>query len=180
VDQRPYVSAGFSYPPPQSPDQSPIEQSPFYRGRTGVLALVVCLLLLLGAVIVYFDVVPIVSQGDAQAAAVRQFCGDQVHQDYTAAYSLLASDYTKPINLDPSQFAQTLQQRDQRYGPVRACAIIGRDYVRTFASTAFGEIGFVFQITVTLDEGSHAGNITVMNDHGWKIRYLDAQLHLDG
>lgn len=171
------------YPPSQSPhdrpEQLPIERSPLFRGGGGVLALAAVVVLLLAAAIVYFDVVPIVTQGDAQASAARQFCADEVHQDYPAAYGLLASGYTRFYQVGQDQFVQALQQRDQRLGPLRACTITGRDYMRTFASTVFGQIGFVFQVTVTLNDGSHAGTITVVSDHGWKVRYLDAQLHLD-
>src|SRR5689334_3591854 len=86
------------YPPSQSehdrPEQLPIERSPLYRGGGGVLAVAALLLLLLVGAIAYFDVVPILRDGDAQAAAVRQFCADEVQQDYVAAFGLLASGYT--------------------------------------------------------------------------------------
>ena len=184
IPNPPPPSSGFPYPlprfPGESPDQSPLARSPFFNRRTGVLALVVCLFILLGGAVVYFDVIPIVTQGDAQTAVVRQFCADEVALDYTTAYRLLAPGYVRSASLGSNQFVQTLQQRDQRFSPVRACAIAGRDYAGTFASTAFFEVGFVFRVAVTLDGGSHTGNVTVVNDGGWKIRYLDAQLHLDG
>ena len=40
--------------------------------------------------------------------------------------------------------------------------------------------GGVFHVAVTLHDGRHTGTITLVNDHGWKVRYLDSQLHLDG
>ena len=78
--------------------------------------------------------------------------------------------------MSESQFVQALQQRDQRYGPVQACVITGRDYVGTLLSFGSG----VFQVKVTLSDGIHAGAVTVVNDGGWKIDRMDAQLHLDG
>jgi hypothetical protein len=171
------------YPPSQSehdrPEQLTIERSPLARGGAGVLALAALLLLLLVGAIAYFDIVPILRDGSAQVAAVRQFCADEVRQDYAAAYELLASSYTLSTSLPKEQFVRALAERDQEYGQVRACAITGRDYVGTFASTAFGEVQIIFQVMVTLDDGSHSGNVAAVSDHGWKVRYLDSQLHLD-
>jgi hypothetical protein len=177
----PPPSSGFTFPPAQrdAPDQSPADRSlraRSGRGWGGVVALVILALLLLIAAAVYFDAVPMLTQGDAQTAAARQFCADEVRQDYAAAYSLLSSDYIHLYSLDQGQFVQALQQRDQQRGPVHACSIAGRDYVRTFETIG----GAVFQVTVTLGDGSHTGTITVTNDHGWKVERMDAQLHLDG
>jgi hypothetical protein len=65
------------YQPQQgsNPDQSPIERSSFYRGRGGALGiyvfLVVVFLVVLAAALIYFDVPPLLTQGDAQMATVR-------------------------------------------------------------------------------------------------------------
>jgi hypothetical protein len=99
-----------------------------------------------------------------------------VQQDYAAAYTLLSSGYFEGYGASEDEWAPVLQQRDQTYGPVRACTITCRDFVGTLLSFGAG----VFQVKVTLGDGIHTGTVTVVNNNGWKIDHLDAQLHLDG
>jgi hypothetical protein len=72
-----------------------------------------------------------------------------------------------------------MTQRDQVDGPVRSCVVTGRDYLATFASALFLERGFVFQVRVTRSAGTQTGALTLVDDHGWKVRYLDDNLRLD-
>jgi hypothetical protein len=173
--------AYHGYPPPQfpreAPNDSPAQRTRFGGGR-GVAALLLVLVLVAVGVIAV-SAVTMVTRGDAQMATVRQFCASQGRQDYAAAYNQLAPAYVQAHELDPARYTDRMTQRDQTDGPVRSCVITGRDYPQTFASALFLERGFVFQIKVTRGGGSQAGTITMVDDHGWKVRYLDNNLHLD-
>jgi hypothetical protein len=106
-----------------------------------------------------------------------QFCADEVQQDNADAYALLSTTHSGLHgDVSVSQFVQTLQQRDQRYGPVQACVVTGQDYVGTLLSFGSGAL----QVKVTLGDGVHVGADTVVNDGGWKIESIGAQLYLDG
>lgn len=168
-----------TYPPPQSmherPEQMPIERSPLFHSGGSAFWLALLAVVVLAGISAALDAVPTLTQGAAQTAAVRQFCADEVSRNYTAAYTLLAPDYIATYNLTSAQFVSALQQRDQREGAVQYCVITGRDNVGTFFS--FG--GGAFHVVVALNDGRHTGTITLVNDRGWKVRYLDTPLHLD-
>ncbi|HEV2235990.1 MAG TPA: hypothetical protein VGR57_04935 [Ktedonobacterales bacterium] len=175
--------AAHGFPPPQfpreAPNDSPVQRTRFGSGR-GVLTLVVALLLVAIAVVFYFDVVPMVRHGDAQEAVVRQLCADEAQHDYTNAFALFAQHYIDQNQATVSQFTDAMQLRDQTDGSVLRCLVTGRDYPRSFASTLFLEPGTVFTVSVTRTSGTRSGEVTVVNDGGWKVRYLDAGLRLDG
>jgi hypothetical protein len=183
-----FVPTPIAPPPqfaPEAPDDSPIQQYWFGGGR-GVLSLLVAVLVLAVAIVAFTDVGPLTSQGDAQYAAVRQFCASQARQDYTAVFGQFASAYLAVGQLDPAQYqldqeqyTKTMTLRDQTDGPVRSCVVTGRDYPATFASALFLERGFVFQVRATRTAGTRSGALTLVDDHGWKVRYLDDTLRLD-
>jgi hypothetical protein len=185
---RRFVPTPTSPPPqfaPEAPDDSPIQQYWFGGGR-GVLSLLVAIVVLVVGIVALADVGPLTSQGDAQYASVRQFCASQVRQDYAAAFGQFASAYLAVGQLDPAQYqldlaqyTETMTRRDQTDGPVRSCVVTGRDYLATFASALFLERGFVFQVRVTRAAGARSGALTLVDDHGWKVRYLDDTLRLD-
>lgn len=144
-------------------------------------ALVVLLVVLVVAIPSYFEVVQPVLQGDAPAAAMRQMCADERQQDYVAVYALLSSSFIQQYELTEATFVQSQQGRDKGYGPVVACAIVGRDYGLSMWNT-----GAVFTVTVTLNDGpnpsSGTGPIELVDEHGWKISYegIDDVLYLAG
>jgi hypothetical protein len=174
--------AAHGYPPPQfpreAPNDSPVQQTRFGGGR-GVLAVVVALLLVAVGVVFYFDVVPMLKHGDAQEAVVRQLCAYEAQRDYTDAFGLFAQHYIDQNQATVSTFTDAMLLRDQMNGAVRSCTVTGRDYPRSFASTLFLEPGTVFTVSVARAGGSRSGEVTVVDDGGWKIRYVDANLHLD-
>jgi hypothetical protein len=170
------------YPQPQfsreAPNDSPGQQR-FLGGRGRGVAALLIVVVLAGVGMSLVTAVTMATQGDAQTVAVRQFCASQMHGDYTAAYGQLAHAYVQAHELDPATYADQMYRRDQTGGTVRSCVVTGRDYPQTFASALFLERGFVFQVSVTRGGGSQEGAITVVDDHGWKVRYLDDSLHLD-
>jgi hypothetical protein len=88
---------------PEAPNDSPAQVR--FKGRRGVLALMVVLILLAAGMIVVKSVVPMIAHGDAQVAAVRQFCAAEAQHHYGAAFDLLAQDLTQTRQVD----AQTRQ-----------------------------------------------------------------------
>jgi hypothetical protein len=183
-----FVPTPIAPPPqfaPEAPDDSPIQQYWFGGGR-GVLSLLVAIVVLVVAIVAFTDVGPLISESDAQYTAVRQFCASQARQDYAAAFGQFASAYVSvgqldsgQYQLDLAQYTDTMTRRDQTDGPVQSCVVTGRDYPATFASALFFERGFVFQVRVTRAAGTWAGALTLVKDHGWKVRYLDDTLRLD-
>lgn len=123
-------------------------------------------------------------QGNAPAAQVRAFCADEISQEYLTAYGLTTPDAT---GLAPDQFVRWSQQRDQRYGVARSCAITGRDYIRLFGPTQAA-----FTVAVVFAGGKTAtGDVNVYNvappqskwdfnpqPARWAITNFDAPLHL--
>jgi len=151
-----------------------------WNARYIVRGLFVVIVVLLAAVVVYFDIVQPLTQGDAPAAAVRQLCADEVRQDYVAAYALLSSRFIDRYGLNQDQFVRWQQLRDQQHGPVQACAIVGRDYAAALLNT-----GAAFRVTATLGDSHYTvtGTIQLVNEHGWKISSegtIDDVLYLAG
>ena len=129
----------------------------------------------------YFEVVQPSMQGDAPAAVVRQMCADELQQDYMAVYALLSSSFIQQDRLNQGQFVHLQQVRDQQFGLVVACTLVGRDY-----RLSLFNVGAVFQVRATLNEGrisyTGTGPIELVNENGWKISSegIDAVLHFAG
>lgn len=130
----------------------------------------VMVVVLLAAVAAYFEIVQPLVQGDAPEAAVRQMCSDVMRQDYVAAYALLSSSFIHQFQLNEERFVQSQQGRDQQYGRVQACTVLGRD-----SGAALFTTGAAFQVTATLvGTGSSSsytdtGRIGLVDEQGWKI-----------
>ena len=71
---------------------------------------------LVAAIVGKFELVQPVLQGDALAAAVRQMCTDEMHQDYAAVYVQLSSGFIQRYQLSQSGFVRSQQGRDQGIG----------------------------------------------------------------
>jgi hypothetical protein len=123
---------------------------------------------LVAAIVGYFELVQPVLQGDAPAAVMRHMCADEMHQDYTAVYTLLSSSFIQRFRLTPSSFVHSQQGRDQGIGPMRACTVVGRDFGASFLNT-----DAAFRVTATLDDGhfrsTDTGTIRLEDENGWKI-----------
>jgi hypothetical protein len=132
------------------------------------LVLVVVIVVLVVAVPGFFDVLQPRLQGDAPAAAVRQLCAGELHQEYVAVYALLSSSFIQQYQLTEAGFVQAQRGRDDQVGLVVACAIMGRDYVLSLFN-----LGAEFQVTITLSGGptphTDTGPIGLVDDNGWKV-----------
>lgn len=136
--------------------------------RNRVREVLLTIMVLVAAVVAYFEIGQPLVQGDAPAAAVRQMCAAEMRHDYLAVYALLSSRFIQRFNLNAVQFVESQQGRDQQFGPVQTCAIAGRDYGAMLFDT-----GAAFRVTATLGgSGSpytDTGTIRLVNEHGWKI-----------
>jgi hypothetical protein len=160
------------------PDQSPIARSLFANRKAGIGAFLVVGIIVLLAVMAFRDAGPLFTQGDAETSVVRQLCADEISQSYAPVYEMLSSWYRQNVlQENQAAFVETLQQRDQRYGPVQKCSVASRD----IPGTVFSFGGAVLQVSVTLGDGmTHTGPLTLVNNGGWKIDQFDLALHLDG
>jgi hypothetical protein len=138
--------------------------------RPDVRGCLVACVVLVAAVAAYFELVQPLVQGDAPEAAVRHMCADVMRQDYVAAYALLSSGFIRQFQLNEDYFVQSQQGRDQQYGRVQACTVLGRD-----SGAALFTTGAVFQVTATLGGSSSTGpytdtgSIGLVDEQGWKI-----------
>jgi hypothetical protein len=99
-----------------------------------------------------------------------QFCAAEETSDYVGAYELFSATLRDQWTQD--QWTAANQAREQNNGAVRDCQVVPTGGSTTSDTTTV-------QIQLTLDDGEHAGSLTLVNDSGsWEIDAIGPGLGL--
>jgi hypothetical protein len=100
----------------------------------------------------------------------REFCSDEISQDYTAAYQLFSNALQARMTQD--LFVSSSQQRDQSDGIVTSCRLSGAPDISNSTAT------LTLRVT-RATSGTVSGDISLVIEGGqWKIADIAPQLDI--
>lgn len=183
----PYPSPGFypypyPYPTPYGPGPPPPRRSSTGLWVTLSILAGVIVLSCVGcgvALVLAARNVPVGALSSALGPQITatQFCAAEQTGDYVGAYELFSSQMRDQWTQD--QWTAANQAREQRNGAVRDCQIVPASGSTTGDTSTSGTA--TVQIQLTLNDGEHAGALTLVNnsDSGtWEIDAIDPGLGL--
>ncbi len=154
-------------PQPQTatPAQPAVPSSKRPRWLVPVIAVVLVLLIAMGALYVIGQ-----QSVEAPLSAANVFCTDLKAQKYSDAYALLSTAYQTRV--DAKTFAQFSQVHDQLDGKVKQCGLAGLPGAGGF-SLNFNPKNASFTAQIVRNR-SYSGVVTLVKQNGdWKIDALD-------